>query len=127
MSHRPRVFYGWWVVATASLGMCFSTGTIVALSCGVFFKPLSQHFHAGRAAVSLAFTLHNLVASACVPLIGRLIDCFGARKVILTGEEEHGTISATEWNRLRELLSLIDRVNAGDWSPVTTSNVEEAV
>ncbi len=41
-------------------------------------------------------------------------------------EKEHGTISATEWDRLRELLDLIDRVNAGDWSPVTTSNVEEA-
>src|SRR5260370_5113979 len=72
--------------------MCFRTGTIVVLSFGVFFKPLSQHFHAGRAAVSLAFTLHNLVASACVPLIGRLIDCFGARKVILTGTAMFGLV-----------------------------------
>jgi hypothetical protein len=62
MSHRPRVFYGWWVVVTASLGMCFSTGTIVVLSFGVFFKPLSQDFHAGRAAVSLAFKLHNVIS-----------------------------------------------------------------
>jgi MFS family permease len=92
MSHRPRVFYGWWVVATASLGMCFSTGTIVVLSFGVFFKPLSQYFHAGRAAVSLAFTLHGLVGAACVPLIGRLIDRFGARRVILTGTTIFGLV-----------------------------------
>jgi MFS family permease len=92
MSHRPRVFYGWWVVATASLGMSLSTGTIVVLSFGVFFKPLSQHFHAGRAAVSLAFMLHNLVGAACVPLIGRLIDRFGARKVILAGTATFGLV-----------------------------------
>jgi MFS family permease len=72
--------------------MCFSTGTIVVLSFGVFFKPLSQYFHASRAAVSLAFTLHNLVGAACIPLIGRLIDCFGARRVILTGTTIFGLV-----------------------------------
>lgn len=92
MSQRPRVFYGWWVVAAASLGMFFSTGTIVVLSFGVFFKPLSQYFHAGRAAISLAFTLHGLVSAVCVPLIGRLIDCFGARRVILTGTSIFGLV-----------------------------------
>ena len=92
MSHRPRVFYGWWVVATASLGMCFSTGTIVVLSFGVFFKPLSQYFHASRAAVSLAFTLHGVVSAACIPLIGLLTDCFGARRVILTGTAIFGIL-----------------------------------
>jgi hypothetical protein len=40
-------------------------------------------------------------------------------------EKEHGTISTTEWDRLRELLGLRDRLNAGDWSPVITSNAEE--
>lgn len=42
-------------------------------------------------------------------------------------EKEHGTISATEWHRLRELLTLIDRVNAGDWSPIITSDVEDVL
>jgi MFS family permease len=92
MSQRPRVFYGWWVVATASLGMCFSTGTIVVLSFGVFFKPLSEYFHVGRAAISLAFTLHGLVSAASIPLIGRLIDCYGARRVILTGTAIFGLV-----------------------------------
>ena len=41
-------------------------------------------------------------------------------------EKEHGAISAKEWDRLRELLGLRDRLNNGDWSPVTTSNVKEA-
>ena len=58
-----------------------------SLFCGVFFKPLSQDFHAGRAAVSFAFTLQNLTAAVCAPLTGRLIDRFGARKVILPGRQ----------------------------------------
>jgi hypothetical protein len=41
--------------------------------------------------------------------------------------KEHGPIDTAEWQRLRELLALIDRLNAGDWSPVTTSNAEDAL
>ena len=35
-------------------------------------------------------------------------------------EKEHGTIDAEEWNRLREMLALKDRLNDGDWSPVNS-------
>jgi MFS family permease len=85
MGHRPRIFYGWWVVATAALGLCFGSAPILVFSFGVFFKSLSQDFNVGRAAVSFAFTLHNLISAMCAPLIGRLIDRFGARSVILPG------------------------------------------
>ncbi|HEY6409239.1 MAG TPA: MFS transporter [Ktedonobacteraceae bacterium] len=84
MGHRPRVFYGWWVVATAAFGLFFSSFPMVVISFAVFFKPLSQEFHSSRAGISLAFTLHNLVAAVSVPLLaGRLVDRYGARKVIL--------------------------------------------
>ncbi|MEP6644395.1 MAG: MFS transporter [Acidobacteriaceae bacterium] len=85
MSPRPKIFYGWWIVATASLGLFLSTGTIVVLAFGVFFKSLSQDFHASRSAVSLAFTLHNVTGALCAPLFGRMIDRVGARRVILIG------------------------------------------
>jgi hypothetical protein len=42
-------------------------------------------------------------------------------------ENEYGKIRAEEWNRLRGLLRLIDRVNAGDWSPIMTPDVTEAL
>jgi MFS family permease len=67
------VFYGWWVVATAALALCLGAGPIVVFSFGVFFKLLSRDFHAGRAAISFAFTLQNLTAAVCAPLTGRLI------------------------------------------------------
>jgi MFS family permease len=92
MSHHQKFFYGWWVVMTASLGLCLSTGPIVILTFGVFFKALTQDFHADRAAVSLGFTLHNLIGAVCIPLIGRLIDRVGARRVILTCTAVFGLI-----------------------------------
>ena len=42
-------------------------------------------------------------------------------------EREFGAIAAAEWNTLRELLALRDRLNAGDWSPIITHNAEEAL
>jgi MFS family permease len=67
-------------------------GPIVVFSFGVFFKPLSQDFHAVRAAISFAFTLQNLTAAVCATLTGWLIDRFGARKVILPGTAIFGLI-----------------------------------
>jgi MFS family permease len=73
------------VVATAALGLCLGAAPIIVLAFGVFFKPLTQEYHAGRGAISFAFTLQNLAAALFAPLTGRLIDRFGARKVILPG------------------------------------------
>jgi MFS family permease len=92
MNGRAKLFYGWWVVAACALGCFLSPGTIVVLSFGVFIKPLVQDFHAGRAAISLAFTIHNLIGAACHPLNGRFVDRIGPRKVILTGTVMFGIV-----------------------------------
>ena len=86
------MFYGWSVVATAALGLGLGTAPIVSFSFGVFFKSLSQDFHASRTAISVAFTLHNLASAVCAPMFGRLIDRFGARRVILPGTAIFGLI-----------------------------------
>ncbi len=91
-TQRPRIFYGWWVVATAALGLCLGSPPIIVYSFAVFFKPFSQEYHAGRAAISLAFTLQNIAAALFAPLTGRLIDRFGARKVILPGTAIFGLL-----------------------------------
>lgn len=85
-SSKPtKFFYGWWIVVTAALGLCLGGPPIAVFSFGVFFKSLVHEFHASRAAISFAFTLYNFFGAMCVPLVGRLIDRFGARKVILPG------------------------------------------
>ncbi len=80
------------MVATAALGLCLGAATIIVYAFGVFFKPLSQEFHVGRGAISFAFTLQNVAAALFAPLIGRLIDQFGARKVILPGTAIFGLL-----------------------------------
>ena len=81
-SHR-RAFYGWWVVAVAALGLFFSEPTIGVYSFGVFLKAVSQDFHVGRGAVALAFTLHNICTASATPIVGYLIDRFGAKSVVV--------------------------------------------
>jgi MFS family permease len=58
----------------------------------VFLKPLMQDFHAGRAAVSLGFTLHLMVAAVSAPLVGWLIDRYGSRRLILLATAMFGSI-----------------------------------
>jgi MFS family permease len=76
------MFYGWWIVATSALGL-FLGPPVVVFSFGVFFKSLVYDFHASRAAVSFAFTLHNVVGALSLPVTGKLVDRFGARQVII--------------------------------------------
>jgi MFS family permease len=80
---RRPLFYGWWVALTAALGLFLGVAPIFVFSFSVFLKAFTREFHATRAAVSLAFTLHNLASAFAAPFAGRLIDRFGSRRVIL--------------------------------------------
>src|SRR5215469_9973453 len=80
---RNRGFYGWWVVLVVAFSLFLGPIPISVFSFAVFLKPLIQEFHSSRGAVSLAFTLHAMMAALSIPLAGRLIDRFGPRRVIL--------------------------------------------
>jgi MFS family permease len=79
--HR-NVFYGWWVVLAAAVGL-FWGAPITVFSFGVFLKPLMHDFHAGRGQISLGYTLGAIAGAVSAPTIGWLLDRYGARKVIL--------------------------------------------
>ena len=79
MNQRPRLFYGWVIVALSAVGL-FLGAPIVVFSFGVFFKPMVADFHASRAAVSLAFSLANTAGALSIPCIGMAIDRFGAKR-----------------------------------------------
>jgi MFS family permease len=86
METRPKkFFYGWWVVLTAATGLLLGYAPIFVFSFGVFVKSLVKEFHSNRTQISLAFTLANVMFSVSSPLAGRLVDRFGARRVILPG------------------------------------------
>jgi MFS family permease len=77
------VFYGWWIVLVSAVGVFFGPAVTV-YSFAVFFPPLVREFHATRAAISFGFTLHNTVGAIWLPVLGNLIDRFGARRVLLS-------------------------------------------
>jgi MFS family permease len=123
-----RMFYGWWIVLVAAIGLSMGYGPVVTFTFGVFFKPLSQEFGWNRAEVSLAFSLSLLIMSGTFPLIGRLVDRFGARKVIVPsvllfglGLITFSTLSAHLWH-LYALYLFIGIVGGGT-APVPYSNV----
>ena len=89
--HLRQIFYGWWVVLASAIGLFWGV-PITVYSFSVFFKPLMQEFHAGRAAISLAFTLKLIAAALCAAPIGWLIDRYGARRVILTSTGIFGSL-----------------------------------
>jgi MFS family permease len=83
MSNRPRIFYGWVIVFTAGVGLLLGYAPVFVYSFSVFIKSLARDFHTSRTSISFAFTLANVMQSVGAPLIGRLVDRFGAHKVIV--------------------------------------------
>lgn len=78
------IFYGWRIVLVAGIGLFMGYVPIIGFTFSVFFNPLSREFNWSRAEVSLAFSLSLLVLSLALPTAGRLVDRFGARRVILS-------------------------------------------
>jgi MFS family permease len=79
------------VVLASAFGLFWGI-PISVYSFSVFFKPLMQEFHVGRAAVSLAFTLKLLAGALCATPAGWLIDRYGPGRVILIGTAIFGSI-----------------------------------
>ena len=85
MRRQEWLFRGWLVVATSALGLLFGAFPIVVSSFPFFFQSYLSEFHASRANLALALTIHNVFAALLATWTGRLADRLGARAVILTG------------------------------------------
>jgi predicted MFS family arabinose efflux permease len=71
------------VLLTACCGVFVSFASIVVYTFGVFLKPLAAAFGWSRAEVSLGFTFTALTIAACSPFIGRLLDRYPARRIVI--------------------------------------------
>jgi predicted MFS family arabinose efflux permease len=90
LNHRPsrhpsdrRVPPRSLVLLTACCGVFVSFASIVVYTFGVFLKPLAAAFGWSRAEVSLGFTFTALTIAACSPFIGRLLDRYPARRIVI--------------------------------------------
>ena len=76
-------YYGWRVVLAACLGVMAGFGSLFVYTFSVFVKPLTAEFGWNREAISSGFAIAAVTLGLCSPLLGRWIDRFGPRRIIL--------------------------------------------
>jgi MFS family permease len=81
---RRQVFAGWWIVAAVILIQAIGFGTSF-WAFGAFINPLEETFGWSRAEVSGAIAMTTLIAGLSGPLVGKLTDAQGVRRVMLAG------------------------------------------
>ena len=84
VTKKPKVFYGYWVLVAAFFCV-FIWAVCVFFHFSLFVKPLEVDFGWGRGEIMIAFTILCIVVGLASPLAGRLVDRYGARKVIAIG------------------------------------------
>jgi len=77
-------YYGWWVLgATFVLGVL--SGGIFSHSNAIFFGPIKRDLGLNSTQTSLIFSLVRAEGSFAGPIVGRFVDKFGARPMIIFG------------------------------------------
>lgn len=81
---KPGIFYGYWIVVVAFFCAFIFSG------CGfytfsLFVKPLQEQLGWSRGTIMAAFTVLFVVYGVASPFIGRLMDRYGARRVMFIG------------------------------------------
>jgi MFS family permease len=82
-SVRPGIYPGWLVVLAAFCGVMVSFGSLLVFTFSVFLKPLSAEFGWSRESISTAFGIAAITVAVCSPPLGRLLDRYGPRPIIL--------------------------------------------
>ena len=81
LAARLPFYYGWIVLGAAGSAM-FVRNAAASLTIAVFVYPLSEELGWSRTLISGAAALGGLAATFLSPVVGRLIDRYGARAVL---------------------------------------------
>ena len=84
-------FYGWMIVAIATLGICFSIpGQTMGVS--VFTDILIEELGLSRLQLSSAYCVGTMVSGFTLPWLGRVFDVLGARKMVVYSSVATGLV-----------------------------------
>jgi len=84
VTRARKVFYGWWVVGAGTFLYFLGIGSVF-YGFSAFFNPMISEFGWSRAVTSGAYSLSRLEGGVEGPIVGWLIDRFGARKLVFVG------------------------------------------
>lgn len=84
ITSRPRVFYGWYMVACGWVALTLGYGVLFSAPL-IFFESWSDTFGWARGTISNAFSLTLLVVALASPGVGKLTDKYGAQPVMFFG------------------------------------------
>ena len=86
---HPNVFYGWWIVLGCTAILFVSSG-IGFYGHGVILDPLRERYGWSKGVISSAVTLYFFTAGIMGMLMGRFIDRYGPRPVLILGSATMG-------------------------------------
>jgi MFS family permease len=75
----------WQVVLACTVGNAVGMTPMVYTVFGLFLLPISAEFHWPRSAVSIVLLIVAVAGAIGYPIVGRTIDRYGARVVVLSG------------------------------------------
>jgi len=81
---RPRIYWGWYVVAAAFL-TGFVASSAASFTFSVIVVPMSEGMGWTRTQLFLAITIAGWSAGVTAPVFGRLVDKYGARYIMTSG------------------------------------------
>ena len=86
---QKRFFYGWVIVFVMAVASAVGMG-MGSLNFGLYIKPMGDELGIGRASFGWASTVRSISSAATSPLIGSLLDRYGARwllagSIVITG------------------------------------------
>ncbi|MCB2075183.1 MAG: MFS transporter [Novosphingobium sp.] len=78
-----RFYYGWVIVAIGLILLMIPVGLMNAF--GLFVIPVSEAFNLSRANMNTGIILLHLGTAAAAPFVGRMLDVYSARKILIAG------------------------------------------
>ena len=83
-SRLKKVYFGWWVLASTFVLGAMSGG-VFGNSNAIFFGPVKEDLGLSSAQTSLIFSLSRAQGSVAGPVVGWIVDRFGARPMVIAG------------------------------------------